>query len=212
MKTYALALRFTSPFVAHPYTPEQYKLIEVTKLSGMSRTRSTKNKNAALEEYLTANGMTLADFEKLKAEAGRQFHQREDGEIFIPAENFLSFLVATTHNIRSAGRPCAADQVRSRFLASDLMTGKYKADNVWSRFVTVTSGTGGKLSNQRALRENEEIVGFTATGTISFDPDFVKPDILHNAIKYGGVNVGIGASRKMGKGRFVVDRFDDVTE
>lgn len=211
MKTFNLALRFTTPYVAHPYTPEQYQLIEITKLSGMNRTRATQNKNRALEEYLTQNNMTLDDFEKLKALAGRDFHQHpETNEIFIPSDNFLSFIVATTHNIRSASRPCSPDQVRSRFFASDFMTGKFEKDHTWERFVTVTTGTGAKLSNQRALRKNGEILGFTATGTISFDTDYVKPDVLKKAIEYGGINVGIGASRKMGKGRFVLDKFEEA--
>ncbi len=211
MKTYNIELRFTSPYVAHPYTVEQYQLIEITKLSGMNRTRSTGNKNKALEEYLRQNNLTLADYEDIVKKAGRDFHQVEDtGEIYIPGENVLSFLVGITHELRSASKPCQPDQVRSRFIATDFMTGKFKPDRIWERFVTVTAGTGQKLSNQRALRKNGEIEGFTATGQISFDPEFVKPDVLKNAFIYGGLNVGIGASRKMGKGRFALDCFEAV--
>jgi hypothetical protein len=83
-------------------------------------------------------------------------------------------------------------------------TGKLKADGVWERFVNVTGGTGQKLSNQRGFRRSFYIENFTATGEISFNPSFVKPDILRSLIEFGGANVGVGACRKMGWGRFVL--------
>jgi len=97
------------------------------------------------------------------------------------------------------------DQVRSRFTATDFVTDKKGPDGIWSRFVTVTSGTGSKLSNQRALRENHYIDQPIATGALTYDDQFIKTDVLINALKWGGEFVGIGASRKMGKGRFRIE-------
>ena len=78
---------------------------------------------------------------------------------------------------------------------------------MYERYATVTSGTGAKLSNQRALRKSDYICDFEATGSVSINPDYVNPETLHKAIVWGGENVGIGASRKMGWGRFEVREF-----
>ena len=67
MITIDLALDFQTPYVAHPYWPEMYEVIEITKKSGMNRAKSDANRRKALEEYLRANGMTLAGFEALIA-------------------------------------------------------------------------------------------------------------------------------------------------
>jgi hypothetical protein len=202
-----IALSFTSPFVAHPYWPEMYQLIEITKKSGVNRAKTDANRRKALEEYLRANNMTLADFEKLEAASRRPFHLI-DGEIVIPRESVMAFLVACNSTARSAFRACPPEQVWSRIIASPLRTGKTKSDGTWRRFATVNMGTGAKASNQRGLRENDYIENFTATGTLRFDEQTVDPDTLRNVIGWGGQFVGIGASRKMGKGRFDLSGFE----
>lgn len=202
MLTYDYALKFKTPYIGNPYWVEMYQLIEITKTSGMNRSRASQNKRKALEEHLKATGMTLAQYEDLEHRAKRPFHTDDDGEIIIPADRVLSFLVATCAEARAAQRPCQPEQVRARFVVSDLATGRTTADGIWSRFATVTAGTGAKLSNQRGLREDAYIADFTATGTIGFDPQFVRPEVVENALRWAGDNVGIGASRKMGKGRF----------
>lgn len=207
MLTYRLTLHFTGRYIGDPYWPEMYRLIEITKSSGMNRARAEQNRRKALEEYLRQHGMTLDDFKRIEESSKRQFHTSADGEIIIPSERILSFLVATCDEARSAYRPCNKEQVRSRFIASDFSTGKHEPDGVWSRFATVSAGTGAKLSNQRGLRENSYIENFTAAGTLSFDPQYVKPETVENAIRWGGQFVGIGASRKMGMGRFDLQAF-----
>lgn len=197
----------TAPYIGNHYWPEMYRLIEITKNSGMNRARTQANRRKALEEYLSLNGMTLEQFNNLEVKAKRPFFMEGD-MIAIPEERMLSFLVATCDTLRSAQRPCQPDQVRSRFECSHFITDKKEPDGIWSRFVTVTAGTGNKLSNQRGLREDPYIEHWTATGTIKFDPDFVKPDVLKNALILGGSNIGIGAARKMGRGRFALVRFD----
>lgn len=49
-----------------------------------------------------------------------------------------------------------------------------------------------------------------ATATFEIDPDLVKPDTLRNMLTWAGAWVGIGASRKMGWGRFSVASWDVV--
>lgn len=209
MKIVSIELFFSTPsqYIADPYWPEQFRVIEITKQSGMNRAKSDANRRKSLEEYLRMKNMTLDDFEKLKVLAKRPFHTNEQGEIIIPADRVLSFLVATCDEARAAYKPCPPEQVRSRFVASDFVTSKTKPDGIWSRFSTVTAGTGNKLSNQRGLRENPFIENFSASGTVTFDEQFINSQTLENAIKWGGEFVGIGASRKMGKGRFKLSKF-----
>lgn len=205
-KTQSLAVKayFEKGYIAHPYWPEMAKLIDIQKSSGVNRAKSDKNRREALEQYLKSKSMTLADYEKLMKQAAEPFYRKNGGvsEIVIPVNQVLSFLVAANDEARSRTRCCEPDQVRSRFTVTPWTTGKSKSDGTWERFVTVTAGTGAKLSNQRGFRSNEYISDFTAEGTISFNPDFVSPDALKALIIWGGENVGLGACRKMGWGRF----------
>jgi hypothetical protein len=206
MLTLDLTLAFTTPYVGHPYWPEMYEVIEITKKSGLNRAKSDANRRKSLEEYLRANGMTLADFERLEQLSRRPFHTAPDGEIVIPADRILSFLVAANSEARAANRAAPPEQVRSRITATDFYTGKYQPNGVWKRFATVNLGTGARASNQRGLRENAYIEGFEATGSLRFDEQTVDPKTLIRLIEWAGEFVGIGASRKMGKGRFRLAR------
>lgn len=218
MQTYAIELKFTSPYVAHPYWPEMYEVIEITKKSGLSRARSDANRRKSLEEYLRANNMTLEDFRKLEELSKRPFHTLDDsgttpisgqvGEIIIPVESVMSFLVAANSTARAAYKASPPEQVWNRIKATYLTTGKFEPDGVWKRFATVNLGSGAKASNQRGLRENAYIENFTARGTLTFDEQTVDPETLENLIKWAGEFVGIGASRKMGKGRFALKAFE----
>ena len=210
MLTYEIAFEFTSPYVAHPYWTEMYEVIEIAKKSGINRAKSEANRRKSLEEYLRANNMTLAQFEDLKRLSERPFHTLPDGEIIIPRDSVMAFLVACNDEARAAYKACPPEQVWTRINASMLRTGKKSADGIWRRFATVTLGTGAKASNQRGLRENAYIENFTATGTIQFDEQTVNPEALQNVILWGGEFVGIGASRKMGRGRFKLTRFELV--
>jgi hypothetical protein len=209
MLTYELSLHFAKGYIADPYWPQLEKLINIQKQSGMNRARSTANRRKALEEHLQSIGMSLAEYEALERAAKEPFY-RDDGEIIIPELHVTSFLVATCDEARSATRPCEPNQVRSRFIVTPWRTGKAKPDGVWSRFAVVSGGPGQKLSNQRGLRESQYIKDFTATGRISFDPDFVDAATLQRAIEWGGMFVGIGASRKMGWGRFELKAFQQA--
>lgn len=210
METYALTTYFPRGYIADPYWPARAHLIDIQKNSGVNRARSSANRRKALEEYLTGVGMTLAEYERLESRASEPFYRDDGGLIILPENQVLSFLVATCDEARAATRPCAPEQVRSRFVVSSWHTGKQAADGVWERFATVSTGTGAKLSNQRGLRRSEYIADFEASGTISFDAEFVDPKTLRKALEFGGNFVGIGASRKMGWGRFELRKFERV--
>lgn len=211
MLLYSLETHFLRGYIADPYWPERERLINVQKSSGLNRAKSDAARRKALEEYLRSTGMSVGDYEKLSTLASRPFYTDADGCIVIPELHVMSFLVATIDQARAAMRPCDPDQVRSRFVVSQWTTGKRQSDGVWSRFAVVAAGGGQKLSNQRGLRESKYIDNFTATGTIELDENFIKPAILEQAIRWGGQFVGIGASRKMGWGRFELRRFEPMT-
>lgn len=207
MITIDLSLLFTSPYVANPYWPEMYEVIEITKKSGVNRAKSEANRRKSLEEYLRSIGMTLAEYQALEERSRRPFHATADGEIVIPAESVMAFLVAANATARAAQRAMPPDQVWSRLAATPFRTGKYGADGTWRRFATVNFGTGARASNQRGLRENAYIEDFEATGSLTFDGQTVDPKTLRNLIDWAGQFVGIGSSRKMGKGRFMVSHW-----
>lgn len=200
-----LDLTFTKPgYIASPYWPEMYRLIEIQKTSGMNRARSEKKRRECLETTLTEMGMTLADYEKLSRLAHRPFHRNgggDDGEIIIPADRILSCMVNASDRAPSKLR---IESIRSALVATDFRTGKTEPDGVWERFAVVNSGTSAKLSNQRGFRSDSYIEDFTATGEIDVDPGMVKPDSVLALMAYAGKYVGIGASRKMGWGRFTI--------
>lgn len=208
MHTYEIEAYFEKGYIGNPYWPEVAKLIDVQKISGMSRARSDANRRKALEEYLQSQNMTVADYDELQRLAARPFYTLEPtGEIIIPELHVGGFLVATCHQARARTRPCEPEQVRSRFIFSHWSTGKKARDAVWTRAVVVNSGTGQTLSNQRRMMSSEFIEKFTARGTFGFDPDFVDPETAKRALEWGGQFVGIGAARKMGWGRFTLKKF-----
>lgn len=208
-------------YLAHPYRSEREKVINITKESGMSRARSTANRRKALEEYLRANGMTVAEYDALVEIADRPWTLTDDGTIAIPRLNVVSMCVAMCDSIRAAGRPCPPDAVRTVLRPSGWSTSvKPTEARVWERFAVVTSGTGAKLSNQRGLRRNEYVgadapegeptEAVVASGTFDINPDMVRPGVLGTALSWAGEWVGIGASRKMGWGRFTVLAFTEA--
>ena len=208
MKTLSLTVHLDN-YIGHPYWPEMARLVDITKQSGMSRTRSAANARKALEEHLKTQGMTLDDYERIKALAERPFYTL-DGEgsaIIVPELHVTSMIVAVSDTIRAAGRPIPPDQVRAVLKATAWVTDKTAPDGVWERFAVVSSGTGAKLSNQRGFRSNPYIQDVTATGSIDIHPEMVRPEVLRAALEWGGQHIGIGASRKMGWGRFQVVQF-----
>lgn len=206
-------------YVGNPYRPEMEQLINITKNSGMNRARSSANRRKALEEHLKAEGMTLVEYDALEEKARQPWDVDDEGRITIPRLNVTSMLVATCDTIRSAGRPCPPNQVRTVLRATAWTTDLRPEDaHLWQRFAVVNGGTGAKLSNQRGMRtdafigavppEGEPTKPVTALGSLDVNPEMVRPEVLANALSWGGEMVGIGASRKMGWGRFSVLGFE----
>jgi hypothetical protein len=207
-------------YIAHPYWPEQEKLINITKESGMSRARSSANRRKALQEYLEAHDMTLADFDKLSELANRPWHTNEVGNIIIPKRSVDGLLTEAADKARAAFRAFPAEMARTACRATSWTTNAKPEDaRTWERFVVVTGGTGAKLSNQRALRRNAYIGAappddtlpptgkVTADGEMEINEDMVRPEVLANMLRWAGQWVGIGASRKMGWGRFTIEEW-----
>lgn len=200
-----LTLHFATPgYIEHPYWPEMYKLIEIDKKSGVNRARTEANRRRALESYLTDAGLTLADYEALRAAAQRPFHTTGTNgtqRIVIPAEKILACLVNASD---VAPAKLRIPNLRVAVRASAFVTDKSAPDGVWERFAVVTMGTGAKASNQRGHRANAFIADFTASGTLDVEPEMVDPQALLSLLTFAGRVVGIGASRTMGWGRFTV--------
>ena len=191
-------------YIAHPYWPEREKLINIQKESGLSRARTAQTRRKALDDYLASIDMTRAQYDDLERLASRPFYTSDEGVIIVPALHVVSMIVATCDTISARARPCAPNLVRTLIRPTGWHTAKTAPDGVWERFATVTSGTGQKLSNQRALRADPYIEDTDATGVIGIDETTIRPDVLWKALTWAGTHVGIGAARKMGKGRFTL--------
>ena len=212
-QTYQLA--FARGYIAHPYWPELERLINIEKESGTRRARSEANRTKALTQYLTKIDMTVADLEKLRTRANRPFYTVADQppvnghdarEIIIPPHQVYGCLVQAADVAPAATRIANPDQVRSVLTIDEpVYTSKTAGDGVWERFAVVTSGSGAKLSNQRALRSNVYLAAFSAPLSVEFDDSLVDPKKVREFLAYAGREVGIGASRKLGWGRFTVD-------
>jgi hypothetical protein len=191
-------------YIAAPYWPEVEKLINIKKESGVSRARTAETRRKALDSYLKAAGMTREQYEELERLAARPFHLDGQGRIIVPQLHVMSMIVACCDRIIARDRPCAADMARTVISATPWTTGKTQPDGTWERFAVVSSGTGAKLSNQRALRADAYIADADAEGVIAADTSVVRPEILFKALAWAGTYVGIGSARKMGWGRFTI--------
>jgi hypothetical protein len=203
----AISAAFTKGYIAHPYTPAMERVINIEKESGMRRVRSSEKAARALADYLASRDMTQDDYLHLKEEASKPFYMNKSGEIIISAHQLNGMLAQGCQLATASIRLARAEQIRSLLTVSDWETGKSKPDGVWERFVVVTGGPGGKLSNQRALRSNPYIQDFTATGWIEFSEDVLDQEKVQRFFVFCGRDVGVGASRKLGWGRFEVERW-----
>jgi hypothetical protein len=196
-----LQLQFTEPgYIADPYRVAMYRLIEIQKQSGMMRARSEKKRRECLEAHLRDIGMTHDGYLALEKEAREPFYHDAAGWIVIPQLSIEACLVNACSEAPSKIR---ISNLRTALRCSAFVTDKREPDGVWERFAVVMSGQG-KLSNQRGLRSNAYIRNFVAIGEIAHDPELVRPKAILDLLTYAGREIGIGASRKMGWGRFTV--------
>ena len=197
-------LIFDKPgYIAHPYWPEREQVVNIQKQSGMNRARSEDKRDAALRRYLEKMGMSMKDYQKLEQEASNEWYRDDADNIIIPRHHLSGCLVQACKT-SPAGTRFSQDQLRSLLQISDFVTDRKTADGVFKRFVLPTDGKGNPISNQRRLTKNEFIGGFQAVGTIDFDKSDVSEKAVRELLQYAGKYVGVGASRKMGYGRFKV--------
>jgi hypothetical protein len=203
--TVSLTLHFAQGYIADPYVPAREELINIQKASGMNRSRSEAKRKQALEEYLRRQNMDMDDYQALEARATIPWYRDEHNEIVIPSHQFYGCLIEGAKNLSASQRPCDPNNLRHVIALSALTTGKKHQDGVYERLVMPKSGTGQPLSNQRALRKNPYIADFDAHGTLRFFvSDIPEPQRLIDFVAYCGQRIGVGASRKMGYGRFVI--------
>ncbi len=195
-------------YIGHPYWPEREKLINIQKLSGCNRARSEDKRQKALRAWLDANGLTLDDYKALEARAARPFYTRADvggrgDEIVIPAHHLYGMCAQAADLAPASVRLASPEQIRTVMQVSDFGTGKSKADGIWERFAVVKTGTGQTLSNQRGLRADAYIADVTASGQIRLINDELEPK-ARQFLEWAGREVGVGAARKLGWGRFTI--------
>jgi len=65
-------------------------------------------------------------------------------------------------------------------------------------------------SNQRSWQENWFIDNFEAQGVFQVDERMVTVEKLRSMVEWGGIFVGIGASRGQDYGRFELVKFEEI--
>jgi hypothetical protein len=202
-----LVLHFRS-YIADPYWPAREQLVTIEKQSGINRARSQDTRDKALRGYLEKIGLTIQDYEKLQALAGRPWYRKDNDDpkspIIIPRHQLAGAMVQGASSA-PAGARFNQDQLRSLLDIRDFETDKIGEDRVFERYVLPKDGKGNVLSNQRRLERHPVIEDFEAIGEINFDGHDVKEKSLMDLIRYIGKYVGVGASRKMGYGRFAIN-------
>lgn len=190
-------------YIAHPYWPETEQLVSIQKQSGMNRARSEENRESALRRYLEKIGMSYSSYQKLELDAKRPWYYDKEGHIYVPRHHLTGALVQGAKSAPS-GAKFNQEQLRCLLQVSDFQTDRTKADEVFERYILPTGPNGVPISNQRRFASNEVIKDFVATGRIDFDPSDVKEKSVLDLLTYVGKYVGVGASRKMGYGRFIL--------
>lgn len=210
-KTIRCAIQFES-YIAHPYWPEREKAIRIQLHSGVNRLKNDDKKVAAIKGQCEKEGITVEEYEKMLGLAGRQWYRVDSYDlttpIIIPRHQLAGCLVETVGRTPKAIKgKYEKDSFRALVQLSDFVTEKTEKDGVFSRFVKL------ETSNKRDLQENEFIgryettgAAFIATGTLNVEAE-ANLDDLKRLFNYAVMEVGVGASRKMGFGRGKVVEF-----
>ena len=213
-------LRFAKGYIADPYWPAMERVINIQKESGMNRVRSEERRGQALSQYLVGKGMSREQYDNLIVLSNRPFYTWADvlsagamngqnpEEIVVPAHQMYGALAEGSRWAAKATRLSSPEQVRTILQVSDFATGKTAPDGEWERFVVVKGGAGNTLSNQRSLRVDPYIEQVTAAGRLHFSGQLEEaPDRVLNFLRYVGSEIGVGAARKMGWGRFTIEEW-----
>ncbi len=209
-----VTIQLPKGYIGHPYWPERERLINIQKESGLNRARNPKKRQDALRAWLDAHKMTQDDYRLLEARAARPFYTAADvsltgrgispEEIVIPAHHLHGMCAQAADLAPASVRLASPEQIRTVMTVGDFRTGKTKPDGVWERFAVVKTGGGQTLSNQRGLRADHYLSDVTATGTVQL----VNEELSQKAREFwawAGREIGVGASRKLGWGRFTVE-------
>ena len=213
---YHVTLHFAGMYIADPYLPALEELINIQKASGMNRSRSDQKRQQALSDHLKRMGWTSEQYAALEHEAHTPWYRQDGAEscIIVPSHQFYGCLIESCKNVSASLRPCDPSNLRFVLKVSDFLTDRLAADGEFKRLVMPKSGTGQPLSNQRALRINPFIHDFDATGTLLFDDEQVahQGDHLEEFLRWAGQFIGVGASRKMGCGRYTVTHYAQAAQ
>ena len=192
-----VTLHFAKGYIANPYWPTMDRIITIRKQSGVDRARSEEKRTKTLKAWLKTHEMTLDDYRALELDAARPFYTHADGEIVIPAHHLHGFMGNVAALAPASVRLAKTERVRTLVEWEDLVTGKRKPDGRWERFVR------NPLTNQRRLQSSEYISEFEATGVLRLSSAAIEKK-TRECLAWGGEEVGIGAARKMGWGRFTI--------
>ena len=212
-----VALHFPKGYIAHPYWPERNRVIEILKVSKASVAKSDEKKAKCLKAYFEKEGMTDAEFRDLEARAAREFWVAGDvglagadpAEIIVPPDQLNGMMAHAASECPAAVRIAPNDQIRTVADWGPLRTGRAKADGVWGRFVDPKDAKGHRISNQKRYTENQFLRDVTAEGTLTIFSDAKDADNdARSFFAWAGSNVGCGACRKMGWGRFTITRWE----
>lgn len=208
----SVVLYFEKGYIADPYMPEREQLINLQKGSGMNRAKSEEKRAQALRDYLQRQGLSMEDYKRLEVAAQQPWY-RKGGEIIVPSHQMYGCMIESARGATATLRPCDPDNLRHVIVVSDFTTGKTVEDGVFARLVMPKSGTGQPLSNQRALRSNPYIEDFHASGTLTFFPNDLRDSgaVLEDFVAWAGQRIGVGASRKMGYGRFDIEAWEQAS-
>lgn len=194
-----ITLRFAKGYIGEPYWPEREKIITIRKVSGVDRARSEDRRQKTLRAYLDTHGMTMDDYRTLEMRAARPFHTREASDEIVVAAAHLNGLMAQAASLApSAVRLARAEQIRTILEWEDLATGKDKADGLFERFIR------NPLTNQRRLQSSAYVSDVTAHGVLRL---LGEPELAPKArdfVAWAGREIGVGAARKLGWGRFEI--------
>jgi hypothetical protein len=202
------ALRFDK-YIGLPYWPERNFVIDIAKSvhPKLADAKKLQARTAALEKV----GKTMTDYEVALVRAARPFYTINDdnpdlgdGEIVIPARNFLSFV-----NHASMEAPKAIPRIGAKGLTfigvrffgpvDGFRTGLTMTDaKMFSRFVKMAE------SNQRVFSETPYVANFVAHATLTLDEEVIRAGDFRKLIEWGGKWIGIGGARPQGFGRFTV--------
>lgn len=204
---YTLSISVES-YIADPYWPEVERVVNIQKKSGMNRAQSDDKREEKLRLYLEQEGLSVKEYAALVVLSKRPWYRQDKDGVIIISRHQLSAALVQACKSAPAGAKINRESLRSLVRCEELLTDKQVADGTWRRYVKPTDGKGNPLSNQRSLRENEFIENFMASGRLRIDTATVKVDTLKKLLVYAGKHVGVGASRKMGYGRFIVNSLE----